>query len=214
MAGEQTIDEADLVGQKQAETQAEQTRTGHKATIQPSEARTRVRKGKRHRNGNEHHPSDGAQAENKKIKDAPAGLANGAKHQKRNRRRACQAMHYANHQRAQGVEETQLGERCTHPLRRRKGVAVVLLRRLVRVPMIVQARVVFVHVRVLVALDHVQVHVRDHGEGFDPSAVPDPTLPENREREDGRGLFVLRNLVDQVTFNEKGNAICLTLRAG
>ena len=70
-----------------------------------------------------------------------------------------------------------------------------------------------VHVRVLVTTDHVQVHVSDDGEGFDPSRIPDPTLPENREREDGRGLFVLRHLVDYVSFNEKGNAICLTLLA-
>lgn len=71
-----------------------------------------------------------------------------------------------------------------------------------------------VHVRVLVRAEHVQVHVGDHGDGFDPSGVPDPTLPENREREDGRGLFVLRHLVDHVSFNDKGNVICLTLRAG
>ena len=50
--------------------------------------------------------------------------------------------------------------------------------------------------------------------GFDPSGVPDPTLPERLEREDGRGLFVLKSLVDQVAFNEKGNSVCLTLRAG
>jgi anti-sigma regulatory factor (Ser/Thr protein kinase) len=34
------------------------------------------------------------------------------------------------------------------------------------------------------------------------------------EREDGRGLFVMRHLVDQVTFNDRGNVVCLTLRAG
>jgi anti-sigma regulatory factor (Ser/Thr protein kinase) len=33
-------------------------------------------------------------------------------------------------------------------------------------------------------------------------------------REDGRGLFVLRHLVDQVEFNEQGNSVCLVLRAG
>jgi serine/threonine-protein kinase RsbW len=71
-----------------------------------------------------------------------------------------------------------------------------------------------VHVRVVVAQDQIDVHVRDHGEGFDPEAVPDPTLPKNREREDGRGLFVLRHLVDDVRFNAKGNALCLTLRKG
>ena len=58
------------------------------------------------------------------------------------------------------------------------------------------------------------IHVADDGAGFDPSAVPDPTLPENIEREDGRGLFVLRHLVDRVTINDKGNAVCLTLLAG
>ena len=49
---------------------------------------------------------------------------------------------------------------------------------------------------------------------FDPARVPDPTVPENLERENGRGLFVLRHLVDQVSFNEKGNDLCLILRAG
>ena len=72
-------------------------------------------------------------------------------------------------------------------------------------------RAKLVHVRVIVAHAQVQVYVADDGEGFDPAVVPDPTLPENREREDGRGLFVLRHLVDRVSFNEKGNAVCLTL---
>jgi len=71
-----------------------------------------------------------------------------------------------------------------------------------------------VRVRVEVGRDVVRVHVSDDGDGFNPDLIPDPTLPDNIEREDGRGLFVLRHVVDQVSFNEKGNAICLTLRAG
>jgi serine/threonine-protein kinase RsbW len=71
-----------------------------------------------------------------------------------------------------------------------------------------------VRVRVEVTADLVHVHVVDEGDGFDPANVPDPTLPGNLEREDGRGLFVLRHVVDQVSFNAKGNAVCLTLRAG
>jgi serine/threonine-protein kinase RsbW len=74
------------------------------------------------------------------------------------------------------------------------------------------ARVVRVRVEITPAA--VRIHVADDGEGFNPDAVPDPTLPENLEREDGRGLFVLRHLVDHVTFNDKGNVICLTLLAG
>ena len=71
-------------------------------------------------------------------------------------------------------------------------------------------------VRVRVEADRhgVRIHVRDDGAGFDPAAVPDPTLPQNLEREVGRGLFVLRHLVDHVAFNAAGNEICLTLRAG
>jgi serine/threonine-protein kinase RsbW len=71
-----------------------------------------------------------------------------------------------------------------------------------------------VRVRVELRRDAVRIHVDDGGAGFDTSVVPDPTRPENLEREDGRGLFVMRHLVDDVAFNEKGNGICLTLRAG
>jgi serine/threonine-protein kinase RsbW len=71
-----------------------------------------------------------------------------------------------------------------------------------------------VRVRVRVRHEAVEIHVADDGDGFDPDDVDDPTRPENIERETGRGLFVLRRLVDQVSFNEKGNAVCLILRAG
>jgi serine/threonine-protein kinase RsbW len=71
-------------------------------------------------------------------------------------------------------------------------------------------------VRVYVELrrDFVRIHIDDDGQGYDPSRLPDPTHPDNLEREFGRGLFVIRHLVDDVAFNEKGNGICLTLRAG
>jgi len=71
-----------------------------------------------------------------------------------------------------------------------------------------------VRVRAEVLREAIHIHVVDEGEGYRPDAVPDPTLPENREREGGRGLFVLRHIVDRVSFNEKGNAVCLTLLAG
>lgn len=70
-----------------------------------------------------------------------------------------------------------------------------------------------VRVRGAVTLEFVELWVTDEGRGFDPASLPDPTIPENLEREDGRGLFVMRHLVDQITFNERGNAVCITLRA-
>jgi len=71
-----------------------------------------------------------------------------------------------------------------------------------------------VTVRVELGGDFVRIHVVDDGHGFDSRSVPDPTQPDNLEREYGRGLFVIRHLVDDVAFNEKGNCISLTLRAG
>jgi serine/threonine-protein kinase RsbW len=71
-----------------------------------------------------------------------------------------------------------------------------------------------VRVRVELGRDVVRIYVVDDGNGFDTSQMPDPTHPDNLEREFGRGLFVIRHLVDDVAFNEKGNGICLTLRAG
>jgi serine/threonine-protein kinase RsbW len=59
-----------------------------------------------------------------------------------------------------------------------------------------------------------EVTVTDEGSGFDPGAVLDPTLPENRDRSHGRGLFLLRTLADEVEYNERGNAVTLTVRSG
>ncbi len=71
-----------------------------------------------------------------------------------------------------------------------------------------------VRVSVEFGRDFVRIYVIDDGGGYDTTQVPDPTHPDNLEREYGRGLFVIRHLVDEVAFNEKGNGICLTLRAG
>jgi serine/threonine-protein kinase RsbW len=54
--------------------------------------------------------------------------------------------------------------------------------------------------------------VRDHGNGFDPGSVPDPTRPENISRSCGRGLFLMRQLLDEVWYNEQGNEVTLVLR--
>lgn len=68
-------------------------------------------------------------------------------------------------------------------------------------------------VRVEVSLDPTRVAlcVTDQGPGFDPEQVPDPTLPDNLERAGGRGLFLIRSLMDEVEYNERGNAVRMVL---
>ena len=43
--------------------------------------------------------------------------------------------------------------------------------------------------------------IYDNGDGFDPKAVPDPTKPENIEKTSGRGIFLMRSLMDEVKFS-------------
>jgi len=69
-----------------------------------------------------------------------------------------------------------------------------------------------VAVRVLFGRNTVEMEVTDEGCGFDYRYLPDPTLPANRMRPYGRGLFLIRQLVDEVRFNDAGNSICMILR--
>jgi serine/threonine-protein kinase RsbW len=42
------------------------------------------------------------------------------------------------------------------------------------------------------------IRVRDQGEGFDPEELADPLAPENLLKASGRGIFLIRNFMDQV----------------
>ena len=56
------------------------------------------------------------------------------------------------------------------------------------------------------------ISIRDEGAGFDPGRVPDPTAPENLERFSGRGLFMIRELMDDVQFHDRGREIQMLRR--
>jgi serine/threonine-protein kinase RsbW len=51
--------------------------------------------------------------------------------------------------------------------------------------------------------------VKDQGQGFDPSTIPDPTEPENIEKPNGRGVFLMKNLADEIEYFENGSTIKL-----
>ena len=51
--------------------------------------------------------------------------------------------------------------------------------------------------------------ITDQGDGFDPDKVPDPTDDDNLERSCGRGLVLIKNYSDEVTYNQTGNSVTL-----
>lgn len=60
--------------------------------------------------------------------------------------------------------------------------------------------------------DSVTVIVSDEGGGFDPTDIPDPLAEENLMHEVGRGLFIVRSLMDQVdiTPTDRGTTVAIT----
>ena len=70
----------------------------------------------------------------------------------------------------------------------------------------------WVDVRAELGPEAIRLEVTDEGPGFDPRAVPEPIRPEQLDEANGRGLYLIRKLVDAVEFNERGNSICMTLR--
>ena len=49
--------------------------------------------------------------------------------------------------------------------------------------------------------------VKDYGKGFDFENLPDPTAPENLEKENGRGIYLMRSLAEDVVFEDEGTNV-------
>lgn len=54
------------------------------------------------------------------------------------------------------------------------------------------------------------LRVEDQGSGFDYKSIPDPTAPENIEKINGRGVFLMQKLSDKIEFFENGRIVQLT----
>ncbi len=52
---------------------------------------------------------------------------------------------------------------------------------------------------------HIKFVVQDEGQGFDYKNLADPTLPENLDKPGGRGIFLMKNLCDEVSFKDNGS---------
>ncbi|HWC18055.1 MAG TPA: ATP-binding protein, partial [Terriglobales bacterium] len=58
----------------------------------------------------------------------------------------------------------------------------------------------------------VSITIRDEGPGFDTSRLPDPTAPENVLSNHGRGIYLMRTLMDEVTFEQNGTLLKMSKR--
>lgn len=57
--------------------------------------------------------------------------------------------------------------------------------------------------------DKVCYAIKDEGAGFDFMNLPDPTAPENIEKPNGRGVFLMKSLADEVVFEDNGSKVLL-----
>lgn len=66
---------------------------------------------------------------------------------------------------------------------------------------------------VIIELEGTQiiVEVSDSGKGFDFNNLPDPTDPANIEKGSGRGIFIMKNLSDELEFLNDGATIRATI---
>ena len=57
------------------------------------------------------------------------------------------------------------------------------------------------------AFGTVRITVRDPGEGFDPASLSDPLHEENLHADHGRGVYLIRKLMDEVQFADGGREV-------
>jgi len=66
-----------------------------------------------------------------------------------------------------------------------------------------------VQISVFAGIDYIVVTVKDEGIGFEYEMLPDPTTEVNLRKESGRGIHILRNVADNVVFQEHGTKITI-----
>lgn len=66
-----------------------------------------------------------------------------------------------------------------------------------------------IYVNVTINKQNISFSITDEGEGFNFEKLPNPTLPENIEKLDGRGIFLMQNLADNVSFDNNGKTVVL-----
>jgi serine/threonine-protein kinase RsbW len=61
---------------------------------------------------------------------------------------------------------------------------------------------------------HWSLRIEDEGEGFKPSDVPDPDDPESLLLEHGRGIVLMKSIMDDVRYYRNGSCLVLLRKKG
>lgn len=61
-----------------------------------------------------------------------------------------------------------------------------------------------VMIETMITDGELMICVEDEGDGFDPDSLPDPTLGENLLKESGRGVYLVKHLMDDVVYEQEG----------
>lgn len=56
------------------------------------------------------------------------------------------------------------------------------------------------------------IKVKDNGRGFDPNSLANPLEEENLLKESGRGIFLIRSLIDEVSFRIQKNGTTVVMK--
>ena len=71
-----------------------------------------------------------------------------------------------------------------------------------------------VHVRCRCEPSEISIAVKDEGPGFDVNKIADPTAPENTASVHGRGIYLMKALMDEVRFEDGGVAVHMRKSTG
>lgn len=70
-----------------------------------------------------------------------------------------------------------------------------------------------VEIRIRMEEELLTVRVKDSGSGFEPDNVADPLAPENLLKPKGRGIFLIRQFMDEVDFEFAGGTVIVMRKA-
>jgi len=66
-----------------------------------------------------------------------------------------------------------------------------------------------VDIEIALVKKNLSIKITDEGNGFRPEEIKDPTIPENIEELNGRGIYLMSHLADKIEFSEKGNMVTI-----